>query len=528
MSLFGPPNIEKMKARRDVDGLIKALQYKIKSTEFKDEWVRRDAAKALGEIGGSSVVLPLIAALKHRDNEVRWEAALGLGKISDARGVEALNAALKDPYLCRAAAIALGEIGGAHAVEPLISVLENKDAEVRKAAVEALGKIGDTRAVEPLIAELNDKDIKVRKAAVEALGKIGDIRAIQPLLGCAHPPLSERMIEERQLCEAAQNILDQLCRNDVKPLVAALKDNNWSVRSMATKMLDKQGCETLSGEDRAWYLAAKQDWAQCAALGRIAIEPLRTALVLRKEEGAATALAEIQDPRSVEILLAGLMEHYDWFYVGDKIVEALDQLGWRPGRDEDGARYWLKKRRWDKYFEIGAPGPELLAKVVEELRNRHESKEDCLNLVALLGKLGNFRVIAPLIVLLSHIEARVRGAAADTLVKIGEPAVDELLSALREGRNVDEIVRVLGRIGDGRAVEPLLNILSSMRYPTDIIIFALVNLYRSGRLNESQKNSILSHAKKLERPHTDVIPEGWEDSMPPMNQHADVPAISFE
>ena len=209
------------------------------------------------------------------------------------------------------------------------------------------------------------------------------------------------------------------------------------------------------------------------------------------------------------------MEHYDWFYVGDKIVEALDQLGWRPGRDEDGARYWLKKRRWDKYFEIGAPGPELLAKVVEELRNRHESKEDCLNLVALLGKLGNFRVIAPLIVLLSHIEARVRGAAADTLVKIGEPAVDELLSALREGRNVDEIVRVLGRIGDGRAVEPLLNILSSMRYPTDIIIFALVNLYRSGRLNESQKNSILSHAKKLERPHTDVIPEGWEDSCRP-------------
>ena len=66
--------------------------------------------------------------------------------------------------------------------------------------------------------------------------------------------------------------------------------------------------------------------------------------------------------------------------------------------------------------------------------------------------------ITSLIVLLSHIEARVRGVAADTLVKIGEPAVDELLSALREGRNTDEIVQVLGRIGDGRAVEPRLNI----------------------------------------------------------------------
>ena len=42
-NFFGPPNIEKLKEKRDVKGLIKALSHK--------EWnIRRDAAKALGEL----------------------------------------------------------------------------------------------------------------------------------------------------------------------------------------------------------------------------------------------------------------------------------------------------------------------------------------------------------------------------------------------------------------------------------------------------------------------------------------------
>ncbi len=42
MGLFGPPNVEKMKAKRDVKGLIQALGYQ------KGSNVRRGAAVALG------------------------------------------------------------------------------------------------------------------------------------------------------------------------------------------------------------------------------------------------------------------------------------------------------------------------------------------------------------------------------------------------------------------------------------------------------------------------------------------------
>ena len=45
MPLFGPPNVEKLKAKGNVKGLIKALDYK------KDASVRRAAAKALGKSG---------------------------------------------------------------------------------------------------------------------------------------------------------------------------------------------------------------------------------------------------------------------------------------------------------------------------------------------------------------------------------------------------------------------------------------------------------------------------------------------
>jgi HEAT repeat protein len=49
MFLFGPPNVEKMKARRDVNGLIKALRYR------KDKGVRQAAAEALVKIGAPAV-----------------------------------------------------------------------------------------------------------------------------------------------------------------------------------------------------------------------------------------------------------------------------------------------------------------------------------------------------------------------------------------------------------------------------------------------------------------------------------------
>jgi len=107
MPRFGSPNIEKLKAKGDVGGLIKALEYR------KDTAVRISAAKALGELKDARTVEPLIAVLKDRDWSVR-EAAAG----------------------------ALGQLGDSRAVEPLIAVLKDSGKDVHEAAADALKKLG--------------------------------------------------------------------------------------------------------------------------------------------------------------------------------------------------------------------------------------------------------------------------------------------------------------------------------------------------------------------------------------------------
>ena len=211
--LFGPPDVEKLEANRDVEGLIKALEYN------KDSWVRKSAAEALGKLGDPKAVAPLIHALKDEDWRVRMGAADLLGKLGDPKAVDPLIDALDDKYkvdvgvtalealrkigkpavrpLINAltyefyfggyppssadvrwfAAICLEEIGEP-AVEPLIRAL---DSNVRWVAAVVLGKIGDSRAVEPLIEALKYEDDTVQKTAAEVLGEIGDDRAVGPL-----------------------------------------------------------------------------------------------------------------------------------------------------------------------------------------------------------------------------------------------------------------------------------------------------------------------------------------------------------
>jgi HEAT repeat protein len=78
---FGAPNVQKMSEKLDIEGLIKALAYE------KDSYVRREVAKAVGKIGDSRAVEPLINALNDSDSDVRREVAKAIGKIGYSRAV---------------------------------------------------------------------------------------------------------------------------------------------------------------------------------------------------------------------------------------------------------------------------------------------------------------------------------------------------------------------------------------------------------------------------------------------------------
>jgi hypothetical protein len=84
LPLFGPPNVDRLIVKGDVSGLIDALEYPM-------PWrVRRDAALALGAMGGADAVGPLIAALGDEHASVRLAATEALGRIGDRGAVEHL------------------------------------------------------------------------------------------------------------------------------------------------------------------------------------------------------------------------------------------------------------------------------------------------------------------------------------------------------------------------------------------------------------------------------------------------------
>lgn len=130
------PNVQQLKSEENVDGLIEALGYQ------DDHNVRLAAASALGKVGDSRAVTPLIGAL------------------DDRKRVKEI------------AARALGEIGDMRAVEPLITQLHDENWEIRGTVAKALGKIGDDHAIQPLISLLEDKNENVRWHAVQALEAI--------------------------------------------------------------------------------------------------------------------------------------------------------------------------------------------------------------------------------------------------------------------------------------------------------------------------------------------------------------------
>lgn len=250
--LFGPPNVEKLKAEEDVKGLMSALGYQ------KDWRARRKAARALGKLGDTQAVKPLMDAI---DNEggypedeyysqdyhkfVREEILKALGNIQDTQGIKPLIIyavkGRRNLYTgvdeAKAAIESLKEIG-APAVKEFISVfmetvhyedLENHEySYIHKNYYEAtlaLGKIG-TPVIEPLFAVLKDPRANKyqRRKAISGLDMVGR--------------------------EAGETAVDALA--------PYLKDENTLVRAAAAKALAKCG-DKRSVESVIQYFKNKND-----------------------------------------------------------------------------------------------------------------------------------------------------------------------------------------------------------------------------------------------------------------------------
>jgi HEAT repeat protein len=198
------------------------------------------------------------------------------------------------------------------------------------------------------------------------------------------------------------------------------------------------------------------------------IAPLIDALKDSDEEvrwKAASSLGKIGDSRAVKPLIEALNDHFS--SVRNSAVESLGKLGWQPGKDSDGAIYWIAKHNFSECEKIGEPAVEKLIDTLEV-----ESEIFRSSIAGTLGKIGDTRAVEPLIRILDNERdrrfiTRTHRTAAWALGEIGDSrAVETLIYIIENDEEYDretkwEAILALGKIRDIRVLEPLIVVLEA-------------------------------------------------------------------
>ena len=341
MSIFGKPNINKLKEQKDTDGLIKALSH-------KDYTVRYAAAEALSQLSDSRVVGSLIASIRS-DMDGAFDAALvNIG----APAVEALITALADGFN-RDIIYALGKIGDPRAVDALIAALDLKDGYHSDIIINALGEAGDSRAIEALIAGLEFNDYSDNKACIYALGHFDDPRAmdalikILPFRGSRNGELATKVLVELgnpavkylstalQNRETRQDAIQVLEKIDTPEARKALANDRQPNQDSGPELLDDQYKKKINN----LIYEPKQTERELIAIGRPVVPSLIAAIDhfqhwINRSEEQQKAFPE--------------SEHFDWQVSAYQWALSSTLLALK---EITGQNFSESSRAWKKWWE---------------------------------------------------------------------------------------------------------------------------------------------------------------------------------
>lgn len=468
------PDVEKLKKKRDINGLIKALEYQ------DDAQVRIGAAKALGQLRNTSSINPLSQALLDSDLSVRKAAAEALGQL---RAIPSLLKACEnnDGVVRKVAVETLDNLGwkpdqgengarylfakgkfeeclalGKVSVDIFIKALGDRDQNVQEIAAKALGQLGDSRAVDPLINSLGS----IGQIAAQALGQLGD-PVVEPLIKVLG-------YGNKDMRAQAVGVLGQLKDvRAVEPLIKILLDRDKALREAAAKALDKIGWKPEQGEAAAIYWITKGNFTKCLAIGKSAAPALIKTLAdvdHEVREEAARALGQLHDPRAVEPLIRALEKPDQGRWVREAAATALGQLGDARAVEPLIKAFNDDNVKWKAINALVQLGDVSVGPLLRVLSNTQGWV--CYAAAEALGQLGDVRAVDPLIKILGEYRQGQEGhAAVKALGKLGDlRALEPLIKALGNNALAADAAEALGQLGDKRALEPLLAALQSTAY----------------------------------------------------------------
>lgn len=157
-----------------------------------ESWrVRRVAAESLAASTDHDVIPMLLQAVRehHRDPALLNSALTALGRSRQDIALDVIPLLASEEADVRTyCALALGLVGDTRAVRPLLDALGDADANVRYHAIEALGRIGDQRAADALVRIALSRDFFLAFPALDALAAIGDSSIAPALLALLDDP----------------------------------------------------------------------------------------------------------------------------------------------------------------------------------------------------------------------------------------------------------------------------------------------------------------------------------------------------
>jgi HEAT repeat protein len=520
-TIFGPPDVGKLMKKGDFKGLAKVLR------QGDTPEIRIQAAEALGKIGNSTMLPPLIEALADPSDQVRCRASAALGRIGDDRAtaplldlateeksIEIKQAAFDSlirlgwkPGLDKASYqfwIVNGEweraaiTDGTEAAKLLLRISsdESRQSTERHKAALALSHITSETAVPTLIDALNHPQIEVADNAAKSLGMIGNLAAV--------PALVEAL--QRVPRSAAEALVRCGSKSAYDPLVALLSsDAPLKVRLNAGKLLKRFGCKPCSGsrDQEVIQRIIEGEWDDCVALGLDAVDGLIAALDDADQTtraGAAYCLGEIGEKKALKPLENCLTDR-------ERLVgfNAAVSLGKIKDPSSVDALLLVFARR-DPFFEKSV--------LSKEERQRTQLWSTLAGAAKALSEIGDPRGIEPVLVLVQDIAKGLWGLKPGTsaqyrayayayraLIKMRSdlgPAVAAAVIAARYPDNGrPKQLKLLGDMRELSAVHILVaqlkgNFNPDFSYPTeDAVVYALA---RIGQLVEEEIDKAIQSA----------------------------------
>ena len=201
-------------------------------------------AEVLGKIG-SAAVEPLIESLNNDHPDAQWLIVKTLGDIRDKRATLPLLDLLREGSGEMDSTIieSLGKIGDERAVDDLLKYLESELDYVRIGVIEALGEIGDSKALKPLFRVLKEGEPNEKNWVLHALEKIDDPCAVGPIFEHFKRESDSRGNNWRPWVHDTH--LDKLINeNCIDVLGQFLQDDNENIRELSAYYLKKIGTKS--------------------------------------------------------------------------------------------------------------------------------------------------------------------------------------------------------------------------------------------------------------------------------------------